>query len=289
MARLPKKAAALDALTEEGEEAELWIVSYADMVTLLFGFFVILYSFSTLDESKFNEMSKELAESFHAQKGKLDSQESASLDDKERQIRAFQMLVSMMNLGDDAAEAVTKIEEAAAKSSDQEAVKKLATNRLSINQDEIKDALKVQVGEENFLELIIPDTTLFPAGGSELSPDARTKLQGLVRDLREVATLAEIEVVGHTDGDLPKPGSPNLNNFALSSLRAGTVAQALIEFGLDPTRISTRGMGALRPLAPEVDEKGQKITENMAKNRRVHIVLKTKGQHESPTSDPSHR
>jgi outer membrane protein OmpA-like peptidoglycan-associated protein len=190
------------------------------------------------------------------------------------------MLVSMMNLGDDAAEAVAKIEEAASQASEKEAVRKLASERLRIKQDAGMESVKVQMSEENLLELIIPDMTLFPLGGSTLSPEALTKLKNLAQDIHELTAFAEIEVVGHTDSRVPDAKSPNLNNFALSSLRAGVVAQALIEFGIDPSRVATRGMGSLRPLVPDVDEKGREIPENMAKNRRVHIVLKTKGQHD---------
>lgn len=273
-----RKAALLD--HDDDQDAELWIVSYADMVTLLFGFFVILYSFSTLDESKFDEMSKELSAAFSAKKSRIDPQDSASLDDKDRQLRAFQMLVSMMNLGEDATEAVAKIEQAAADASDKEAAKQFATDRLKIRRDHENDTIQVNINEESLLELILPDTTLFPAGGSTISEEARSKLKGLASDIRVMKDLADVEVVGHTDGEIPAAGSPNLNNFALSALRAGVVAQVLIDFGLDPAMVSTRGMGSLRPLVPETDAKGRIIPENRGKNRRVHIMLKTKRRNE---------
>ena len=50
--------------SEHGENDEGWVVSYADMVTLLFGFFVILYSFSTVDEKKYGNVTANLAQTF---------------------------------------------------------------------------------------------------------------------------------------------------------------------------------------------------------------------------------
>src|SRR4051794_26707088 len=77
---------------------EPWLVSYADMMTLLFGFFVILFSLSQMDENKFTSVGKQLAEAF---KGQVDKNETeVGMIMEARQIRALQMMVAMLNLGD---------------------------------------------------------------------------------------------------------------------------------------------------------------------------------------------
>jgi outer membrane protein OmpA-like peptidoglycan-associated protein len=57
------------------------------------------------------------------------------------------------------------------------------------------------------------------------------------------------------------------------------VASTLIRFGIDPKLVSVRGMGSLKPLVPERDSAGRPIAANMAKNRRVGILLKVRRAH----------
>jgi hypothetical protein len=95
---------------DEEHDNELWLVSYADMVTLLFGFFVILFSLSDLDDKKFDQMTARMAEAFKANDGKKSAETDAGVSTEARQLRALQMLVAMLNLGDSVDDAVPKIE-----------------------------------------------------------------------------------------------------------------------------------------------------------------------------------
>jgi chemotaxis protein MotB len=280
MSDTPTKTSPL-ALGHEDEEhdEELWLISYADMVTLLFGFFVILYSFSTLDDKKFDQMSEKVAEAFKA-KGQKSDEAGAGVSAEERQVRALQMLIGMLNLGDNVEEAVANIEKSYAHAKAADGVKALIAEKVQGRDERLVAAVeKSDSGELQTVELIIPSSTLFPSGGSSLSTEASAKLHGLADDLRQTADLAEIEVVGHTDGQTPGKGALYDSNFTLSSLRAGAVASTLIRFGIDPKLVSVRGMGSLKPLVPERDSAGRPIAANMAKNRRVGILLKVRRAH----------
>jgi chemotaxis protein MotB len=263
---------------QEAEESgdETWIVSYADMVTLLFGFFVILYSFSNLDDKKFEQMGETLASAFKAPEDiEKKAAADAGISNETRQIMALQLLVAMLNIGDSVDEAVPKIEQAYGDGTSAKAVKDLLTER--IGKDEAIKMQSVLVGqgrESDVVDLVLPGASLFPSGSADLTPAAELKLRALAAEIRLAPGISAVEIVGHTDSAPLAADSPFKNNFSLSSLRAGAVAGALIAGGLKPDLIEVRGMGSLKPLVPERDDEGNLISENMAKNRRVHIVLK---------------
>jgi chemotaxis protein MotB len=280
MSDTPTKATPLAMVHEsEDHDEELWLISYADMMTLLFGFFVILYTFSTLDNKKFDQMSEKVAEAFEAG-AKKTSESDAQVSVEERQARALQMLISMMNLGDDVDSAIDNIEKSYAHTKASEGANAMIAEKLQGQDKQLVEAVASSNGDEmQTVELIIPSSTLFPSGGSSLSKEATAKLHALADDLRQTTGLAEIEVVGHTDGQTPGKGALYDSNFTLSSLRAGAVASTLIRFGIDPKLMSVRGLGSLKPLVPERDSAGRPITANMAKNRRVGILLKVRRAH----------
>jgi chemotaxis protein MotB len=268
----------------EEHDEELWLVSYADMMTLLFGFFVILYSFSTLDDKKFDQMSERMAEAFKNKDDKKAAESDVGLSAEARQIRALQMLVSMLNLGDSVDDAIGKIEKSFAEGKNAENAKAILVEKVVERNKSLVSTIDTAAGSEyQTIELVLPAKTLFPSGGYSLSKDAATQLQGLADDLRQVTGLSEIEIVGHTDSQTPGPGSLYDNNFTLSSLRAGAVASTLIRYGVDRKRIVVRGMGDLKPLLPEFGEDGRPNATNMAKNRRVSVLLKVRRTH-APTS-----
>ena len=105
------------------DHGELWLVSYADMMTLLFGFFVILYSLSAVDEKKMQAVGKQLAEAFGGETEKVQSKSDVGMQLEARHLRALQLLVAMLNLGDNLEDAVGNIEKRAAEAKGMEAAK----------------------------------------------------------------------------------------------------------------------------------------------------------------------
>lgn len=281
MSKTPTKVDPFDITVEpEDQGDDMWIMSYADMVTLMFGFFVILYSFSTLDEKKFDQMSEKMSEAFKVRSDQLSSESNSGISSEERQIRALQMLVSMMNLGENVEDAVEKIEKSYGQDKASEATQKLITEKLTSQEKKLLSKTSKSANSEfQTVELILPAATLFPPGGFQLSKQATARLHGLADDLRQAQQIGEIEILGHTDGQPPSKSAFYDNNFTLSSLRAGAVASVLIRFGVDPKLISVRGMGSLNPLVPERNPNGSLLPDNMAKNRRVEILLKMRRTH----------
>jgi chemotaxis protein MotB len=192
----------------------------------------------------------------------------------DQQLKAFKLLVTMLNIADSPEEAAKKIEQISQSEKVIEATQELLEETAKKDNLSIKQLVSGSSGMEILTEIILPELSLFSAGRADLIPGSEKKLHALAMDLRSVTDVREIEVVGHTDSSPVSKQSPYRDNFTLSSMRAGAVAQQLIKYGVPETMLSVKGMGGLRPIVPDKDPSGKYIAANMAKNRRVHIVLK---------------
>jgi chemotaxis protein MotB len=253
-------------------EEELWIMSYADMVTLLFGFFVILYSFSNLDEKKFEQLSKDMAKTFQSE-SKQDELKAED-GDIESQLKAFKLLVTMLNIADNPKDAVKKMEALAEQKNASQVAKDLLEEATKSDNKTIQDLMALSQSPDILTEIILPEMSLFKPGRPDLISGSEQKIHRLAMDITSVPNVHEIEVVGHTDTAPLAKSSPFGDNFALSSMRAGSVARLLVKYGIPDKLISVKGMGGLHPIVPDRDKNGRYIPENMSKNRRVHIVLR---------------
>ncbi len=252
------------------EDGESWLVSYADMVTLLFGFFVILYSLSQVDESKFSEFRKEIAETFGGEFVEKFGSEVGEIS-ANRQLRAFQMMMAMATPGEDLGAVVKKIEAMSQNEQAAADVTKAIKDKLAKSDATIRSG---QTNKEQLIDVALPADTLFLSGSDQLTPEAKARLKEIGVELARMNGVLGVSVVGHSDGAVSKtlPGRPD--NWALSSLRASAVARELMAHGIDRKHVSVSGMGDLEPLFPERTASGQPIKENMARNRRVHLIVK---------------
>lgn len=265
-------------------ESELWLVSYADMMTLLFGFFVILYSISAIDESRFNDVGRQLAEAFRGDVEELKSQSEVGMLMQARQIRALQLLVAVLNLGETVEEAVDKIEKQVATQKNFAAAKAVLEEGMTTDKDSLLESLKAKITTyEDKVELAIPGGVLFRSGTADLMPEAKVGLQQIARYLHKLKDLVGVEIVGHTDSAPAASQSLYPSNWSLSSARAGAVAEELVRNGVNPKILVTRGMASYQPLFPERRPNGAWIRENMSKNRRVHIIIRK--SHDQPESE----
>lgn len=254
---------------------ELWLVSYADMMTLLFGFFVILFSFSVVDEKTFQEFSKEMSKSLGGEKAEEGSKTQVGMMNESRQIRALQMLIAMLNLGDSVDEGVERLEKQIATESGAATAKEaiLAGLKKSQKRGELLSQIQDKpTARDVTIDIMLADAIVFAPGSDVFLPAARPRLHEIAEALATANGLSEIMVVGHTDARPPR--GRFTDNWTLSTARATAVAKELIKFGVDERKIRTSGMAHIQPLFPEQTRDGRPITENMARNRRVHILVK---------------
>jgi len=112
----------------------------------------------------------------------------------------------------------------------------------------------------------LPASVLFPSGSADLSKDGQTALAEVARILRQLPDR-RFEVAGHTDNVPVVPPSTFRNNLELSTARAVTVTDTLVEKGMNPARLSAAGYSAYQPVATNATEAGRQ------ENRRIEIAL----------------
>lgn len=268
--------------SEEGGD-EGWLVSYADMVTLLFGFFVILYSMANLDEKKFQQIGEGLATAFKAPEQDLQKnpKKAVNASQEARRARAMQMIAGMLNPSASVDQVVQRIEAA---SQDVAQAKQLRT-QLQVAANQMGEEIFSSKPDPQTVELVLPENILFPPGSDALSSSAQSKLLQLAKTISSVQKVERIEVVGHTDSSPPGSKSMFRNNFALSSARAGSVAAVLIQGGVKKDLLRVRGMADLEPIVKESGV-GKELASSLAvnkkqrnnlpnsKNRRVHLIIR---------------
>lgn len=255
------------------DSGEGMMASFADMMTLLLGFFIILYSLSTMDEKKFFELGKSISASFKSQDtDELDVQVTEVMQTSQQQ-RAFQMLIAVLKLGSEQ-EAVAKIEQLYSEMTKAKDSKQVLSEEVK----ELKE-LKAKVNGGNddddvLLELILPSSSLFASGSDRLTPAATKQLSGFARTIERVKENISIEIVGHTDSRPPARSSKFDNNWQLSAARATAVARQFERTGIPGGYMSVTGRSSFDPLYPEKDARGRLISQNLIKNRRVQITIR---------------
>ncbi|GAC1319878.1 MAG: flagellar motor protein MotB [Chloroflexota bacterium] len=228
---------------EAPENHERWLVSYADFITLLMVFFVVMYSMSSADSQKFRQISASLQKAFNVDVmqgatnvGIMDSSSTAA--------------VPVDDLIDDA-----EVPQVARLQSSIQA----ALNGGTQNPD-----VSVGVDREGVV-IRLSGSYLFDSGRAELKPNSLGILDAIASELRPLAN--DIRVDGHTDSTpIDSPRYPT--NWELSSARALAVTRYFGETsGIRAGRLMAAGFGEFRPIAPN------DTREHRAQNRRVEIHL----------------
>lgn len=227
---------------------ERWLISYADFITLLFAFFVVMYSISSVNEGKYKVFSDSLSVAFTNQL--RPTAEIPAISPQEQMLRTL-VDRRTARLG----EQQRKI---------QEHMKKIAGNLNQVMAPMISQGQVNVVQTRRGVVLDISASALFRAGEAAVQP-------GSVVVLKQVASVLAredhaIEVEGHTD-DIPISTPQFPSNWELSSARASSVVRILIDNGIQAKRLTAVGLAANQPLAPNDSP------ENRARNRRVTITI----------------
>lgn len=231
---------------EEHENHERWLVSYADFITLLFAFFVVLYATSTQNQEKEKKFEDSIRAEFKmVGAGGTSSDSGGMLGQVINPIDVFQQ----KNVG--SGELEDYVQRMLQKNmSDEE--RKLAIGGLR------HDSVGVRIS--------LAAATFFPVGSAKLRLPALRSLDKVAELLRTSKNRLIIE--GHTDDKTVAPGSEISSNWELASLRATSVVQYLIKYhGIDPKRLAAISYADQKPLVPNTSD------ENRAKNRRIEILI----------------
>lgn len=252
----------------ETENHERWLISYADFITLLFAFFVVMYSISSVNEGKYKTLSDSLGEAFSKQEsGKVLSDKNGTPFTviQPIQVGTQPVTVQPLDLPNPSLEEVEKKHELS-----QEILRERrnlieAAEQMSEVLAPFVDADLVAVKKHDFwVELEMNSELLFASGEANLS----LKALPILKKVSEIVRLMPnaIHVEGHTD-DVPINTAKFPSNWELSSARATSVVRELVNEGIDPARLSAVGYGEFHPIADNSTEQGR------FQNRRVVVVL----------------
>jgi chemotaxis protein MotB len=261
---------------EEHENHERWLVSYADMLTLLFALFVVLFAMSQVDVTKFNAFSEGLQEGFGAPVTILS--DGAALDaESQSPLQPVQVAEDAAIDGTEQTAAEQAAAEAAAVQTAQQtaAEAKAAYDELSRARDALQAGLAAAgqsgaaefvVDERGLVVHVVSDPVLFAPESATLQRQGGAVLDALAPTLAGLPNQVRIE--GHANSLPVTRGGPWPSNWELSAVRATTVLRHLAETdGVAEDRLSAAGYGSTRPLVPDSDPAYVTV------NRRVDVVV----------------
>ncbi|BEH12895.1 MULTISPECIES: flagellar motor protein MotB [Marinobacter] len=267
----------MDELPEEEKRAiPAWVVTFADLMSLLMCFFVLLLSFSEIDAQKFKQIAGELSKAFGVQ----------------REIPALEIPMGTSPIFDKFSPAPpepTVVNEIRQTTTDQQpqlqtlndpteqAVQDAIQEQMDANLAEILEVLepaimdgRINVSEDQRRIVIrVEEKGSFPSGSAQLT----WEFEGLLLDMAEVLAdmPGDLAVEGHTD-NIPIRTERFFSNWDLSAARAAAVANVLLARDqVSPERLRVTGLADTRPRVANT------TADNRAKNRRVEIIIDLSG------------
>lgn len=223
------------------ENRERWLLTYADLITLLLAFFVIMYAISNTDIVKYLNLRGSLADAFNVGVRTGEVTDSIRESGQVSQPGAIPGITSPE---------VTSVE--------------TQLESLQQGKGEFEEIVQFVGQRPEGIAIGLADALLFVSGSAELRSEGAERLALLAEALRPMPNDLRIE--GHTDNI--SPGSERFpTNWELSTARAVAVARFLEGTGIAPFRLSAFGFAEHRPLASNNDP------ATRGQNRRVEIVI----------------
>ena len=237
---------------EQEEGSNSWIVTFADLMTLILVFFILLYTLADYEDKAFRARiaDVEVVDGEGQQMSVIDYATKSGRDPE-----PLQVVEDMLGLNP--------------------SPDVIQTEEPQIYNDIASMVDYTDAGEEVSLQLdgdqinlSIDGRFLFDSGKASLKDSAKIIFSNLAQIFREHPDY-HIAIRGHTDDlDIDTPQFPS--NWELSAVRATTVLRYFIQQGIDPERMSATGYADFLPLVPNDSP------ENRARNRRVEFVLEKK-------------
>jgi len=224
--------------SEEHENAERWLLTYADLITLLLAFFIMMYVFSKKDAYKYDEVASHLKTIFSGGTG-LAAKGSVT--------------------------ATSPIDMPSRGASSGEIKRQLEGEFMDKNKEKSGGENISVLSDERGVVIRVLDKAFFDEGKAELKEGAKSALDKIVPIIRNVDNQIRIE--GHTD-NVPINTFEFKSNWELSARRATEVVRYFIEKrGFPPVRVSATGYAEYRPIVQNTSPK------NRALNRRIEIII----------------
>jgi chemotaxis protein MotB len=227
---LPKR---MNDPTSETAGLMRWLLTYADMITLMLALFIILFSMSTINRTKVQQFARLVSQGFdnvwtenhppNGGKGLREGAGDANVPTIQRELQRY-----------------------------------VQTHKL-------QSRVEIHLDRRGLVITLLSDGSYYDSGSAEMRPQTLVVIDAVYQFLKKNQNLIRVE--GNTD-NVPIHTSAYPTNWELSTARAVNVVRYLVEHdGLDPTRVSAAGYGEFRPRRPNDTPAGRQ------QNRRVDIVL----------------
>lgn len=250
---------------EDHANHERWLVSYADFITLLFAFFVVLYSSSQVDKRRVGQLALAIQVAFQ-QMGIFDASNTKPVMlDTEPMPFAQVQIVENTQRNDALGRLVN---------SPQGELTNAPSRQIMLNlQSQIEAALAPGIKRHTVtvtptregIVVSLKEVGFFDSGSATIRSDAIPTIAHFVSVIRSIPIHIRIE--GHTD-NIPIHTARFDSNWELSTARATAMIELFIaQFGITPNRLSASGYGEYYPIASNDTSAGR------AENRRVDLVL----------------
>ena len=275
----------------EQENEERWLLTYADMITLLMALFMVLFSISSVNISKFKTLQESLKAAFSGsilpggkalvQSGSQEQSQKSAQDTAIPSIVAINPQAANQNSSgtNSSSSSSTSAQSMSAASSTEQAKTLIAAAKIEQQQltqlkaqldaylkaHGLQNQVQTTVSRRGLVVRVLTDKVLFASGQATLKPGG-LPLLGEVANLLNVATNHQIAVEGHTDS-VPISSAQYPSNWELSTARATTVVRYFLSRGVTPSRLAAAGYADLHPIASNATDRGRQL------NRRVEIVL----------------
>lgn len=235
---------------EEHENLERWLITYADLITLLLAFFIMLYSFSKQDTQKYEEVIGYLKAVFQGGTGILGRGTPGGAGVIDTPVKTMELPIERFDTS---------------RAMDLEIKKKIEDEINTIQTKADPNKQIFVVSDEGSITVRVTDRAFFDPGKADLKAEARQTLDKLVPIIKN--TPNHVRVEGHTD-NVPIHTGEFKSNWELSVRRATEVVRYIIEHhAFPPQRISASGYAEYRPIVPNDSP------ENKSRNRRTEIII----------------
>ncbi|MDR2837137.1 MAG: flagellar motor protein MotD [Azonexus sp.] len=243
---------------EEHDNHERWLVSYADFITLLFAFFVVMYAISSVNEGKYKILSNALVNAFKNQTAQPGGQPIVLIQGAPPAARP---VIKPDKLPD-----TQKLEQ-------RQRMKNIAAEIMAALQPLVAQGKVRLLETSRGVTIEINDSVLFQPGQARLQPESISAMRAIGQVLANSDFPVTVE--GHTDNiPIATPQFPS--NWELSAIRATTVLRLFNDVGVGAERLTAIGYGETRPIETNTNPEGR------ARNRRVSILIES-NRPEEPT------
>jgi chemotaxis protein MotB len=241
---------------EEHDNHERWLVSYADFITLLFAFFVVLYAVSSVNEGKYRVLSNSLGSAF----GKASTAPLPIIHGEDQPV----FLLRPRENAQQRQQAETLRQ--------QTEILRREKDKMTVIARDILKTLAPLVGQGKVrvtqtsrgVNVEINASVLFSPGEAKMTDESGQALKAVAQVLKDDPHAIQVE--GHTD-NLPISNAIFPSNWELSAVRASSVIRLFIENGVAENRLTAVGYGANKPVSDNDTPEGR------LRNRRVEIMI----------------